>query len=96
MFVNVAKRSIYSDPKKSAHASLLKAYREAFMIYLFERENLNECYIQQPKTSIQHLKVNMQKGFCKRYMRLMLWSNIAPFEFFWFLFRQEITICTLN
>jgi hypothetical protein len=40
MFVNVAKRSIYSDPKKSAHASLHKAYREAFMIYLFERETL--------------------------------------------------------
>jgi hypothetical protein len=97
MFVNVAKRSIYSDPVKNQNTLHCTKHTEAFMIYLFEWKTLMNVILSKPKTPKQHSKVNRQKGFCKRYMRLMLWSNIAPLEIFLcFLFGQKVAICTLN
>jgi hypothetical protein len=67
MFVNVAKRSIYSDSQKtSAHALLHRTHsssKKAFMIYLLERKTLNECSISPTKkTSETAFKGKQAKG----------------------------------
>ena len=80
-----SKRSIYSDKevKKNSTRFIAQSFHDLFV----RKGNLNECSIlPTKKTPIQHSKVNRQKSFCKRYMRLMLWSNIAPLEIFLYVF----------